>query len=143
MIVICCLNIYLEKLLNPDRLWSNVWPLVEVSDFERFGVVHLEDDHDNMLEYDLAGTFRNKLRNSKMLLKIEWKLIFEGGLLLLLLKLVSRARQLENWEFSTENCENNNWDFLNFPTATYFPAVYQWKADAEIFINFSIFLKPF
>ena len=55
MIVICCLNIYLEKLLNPDRLWSNVWPLVEVSDFERFGVVHLEDDHDNMLEYDLAG----------------------------------------------------------------------------------------
>ena len=52
---ICCLNIYLEKLLNPDRLWSNVWPLVEVSDFERFGVVHLEDDHDNMLEYDLAG----------------------------------------------------------------------------------------
>ena len=25
----------------------------------------------------------------------------------------------------------------------YFPAAYQWKADAEIFINFSIFLKPF
>ena len=70
---------YLEKLLNPDRPLLNVWPLVEVFDFGQFGVAHLADDHDNMLEYDLAGIFRNKLRNSKMLLKIDCKLIFDAG----------------------------------------------------------------
>ena len=39
-----------------------------------------------------------------------------------------RARQLKNWEYSTENCDNNNWDFLNFPTYFPGPAVYQRKA---------------